>query len=767
MGWSRISVGFSVEPARLSEDLPSTPRRFATVWAATTGWALWLFASSVYGFIRHTDHQGDDYAHIAYEEFLGTIVVIQLRVVPAYLLVALAFAVLLLPLLHRAPAVVDVARGQGRWRRIRLLTRVAIYGLVLYALSLGPFFSRSPGLLDGMARALAVVSPAADVYAVYRWHLLDIATVGLGLVSAWAAVFYLRLWWSVARAARGVRRAVWVGSLLLVVGSGAWSLRPPPPPPKAADTPLNVLVVAADSLRYDHLGVHGYHRQDISPNIDAFAADAADFTNLHVATASTLESWLSMLSSQFPPNHGVRYMYLRRAQAEAASAKPGLLPRVLGAMGYRTSVVSNWAGNCFKLVDVGFERTLASDTQNFKALLMEATVWTHTIFPLYFTNPVGEFLLPEVTRVTKYVRPEALNAKMVAEIDGASRERRAFFGLLFFSTTHLPYTVSHPFNIKYVDPHYDGPHRFQIDVKVHDLITTGFAPRLPRDTIAHIRDLYDGAVSEFDHYVGQIISELKRRGLYDRTIIIITSDHGEDLYDPGSTLGHGTNFFGGDQSTRIPFIMRIPGVTRPGSKLDLMARNIDIAPTVMSALGGERHPTWQGADLMPVVRGEVADLDLPVFAETCYLFFPKSKALLDLTAAERARLLSSKGARDTLEIDKSFNNNLVLRADLHEDQIETKDRMVRTRRWKLVEIPGRGAPILRLYDMRNDPGQRRDLSGQGLSVMPHLRRLLDAYWRGDGASQRWPLEWEDPARIPPLEALEASVPRKGGAEAIR
>ena len=181
-------------------------------------------------FVRDFDVAG--YAHIAYEEFLGTIVVIQLRVVPAYLLVALAFAVLLLPLLHRAPAVVDVARGQGRWRRIRLLTRVAIYGLVLYALSLGPFFSRSPGLLDGMARALAVVSPAADVYAVYRWHLLDIATVGLGLVSAWAAVFYLRLWWSVARAARGVRRAVWVGSLLLVVGSGAWSLRPPPPPPR-------------------------------------------------------------------------------------------------------------------------------------------------------------------------------------------------------------------------------------------------------------------------------------------------------------------------------------------------------------------------------------------------------------------------------------------------------------------------------------------------------------------------------------------------------
>ena len=86
---------------------------------------------------------------------------------------------------------------------------------------------------------------------------------------------------------------------------------------------------------------------------------------------------------------------------------------------------------------------------------------------------------------------------------------------------------------------------------------------------------------------------------------------------------------------------------------------------------------------------------------------------------------------------------MVLRADLHETVLATKDRMVRTPRWKLLHIPGRTQPIYRLYDMKADPGQTRDLSGAGLPVMPKLIKLLDSYWRGEGASQRWPATSDD------------------------
>ncbi|MCB9539748.1 MAG: sulfatase-like hydrolase/transferase [Myxococcales bacterium] len=742
----------------------SEPRRFWVLLRAQLWLAVAYFATSVLGFVRQTDGHGDDFADIAYQQYLGTVVTYQLRVIPAYLIVGLCYGVLLFPLLRDRRALAQVACGAGGvWAHARLLGTLVLADLAVYILSMGPFFQRSPGLLDGTARKMSVVAPNLDYYALYRLHILDAASVIFGALVIWAAVFYARRWWAAVRAARSAQRVLWSAPVVALLAIGLWSAVPAGAPtaqaaPGAAAAPLNVLIIASDSLRYDHLGVHGYHRQDISPNIDAFAADAVDVRNLHVATASTLESWVSFMSSRFPPEHGVRYMYLRRDQAEQASRLPDMLPRLLQQMGYYTTVVSNWAGNCFSLVDVGFEHNLASDTQNFESFIMEATIWAHLVFPLYFSNDLGAWLLPETNRITKYVRPGVLTEKMLGQIDAAQGEGRPFFGLLFYSTTHLPYSASYPYNVKYVDPAYRGPHRYQIDVSVHDLITTGFAPDLPADTIQQIRDLYDGAVSEFDHHVGEVIADLKARGLYDRTIIIVTSDHGEDLYDPGSTLGHGTNFFGGDQSTHIPFFVRVPGVTRPGAVVDALARNVDLAPTLMALLGGQRPATWTGADLTPLLTGEADDLDLPVFAETCYLFFPKSKALVDLTEAERQNLLESKGARDTLEIDRSFDNNMVLRADLHDEVIATKDRMVRTRRWKLVEIPGIDGPIHRLYDMRADPTQSRDLSRAHPRLRARLAALIDRYDAGDVAKVRWPAAWEDPAALPPDADLTRPIP---------
>ncbi len=736
----------------------SEPRRFWVLLRAQVWLAAGYFVMAVLGFLRHTNGNGDEFADIAYQQYLGTVVTYQLRVVPAYAIVALAYALLLFPLLHRRRALRQVACGAGgSWAHARLFASLALADGALYVLSMGPFFHRSPGLLDGTARKMSVIAPNLDYYAVYRWHVLDAASVAFAALCAWALVFYGRRWVRRLSAAATVGRLLWAAPVLAFATLGAWAAAPHTAPalPTVGDgpAPLNVLIIATDSLRFDHLGVHGYRRRDISPNIDAFAADAVDLRNLHVATASTLESWVSFMSSQFPPDHGVRYMYLRREQAEHASRLPDMLPRVLGAMGYDTTVVSNWAGNCFKLVDVGFEHNLASDTQNFESFIMEATIWTHLVFPLYFSNDLGAWLIPETNRITKYVRPSALTEKMLGQIDRAAGEARPFFGLLFYSVTHLPYAATYPYNVKYVDPAYRGPHRYQIDVSVHDLISTGFAPDLPPDTIEHIRDLYDGAVSEFDHHVGEVIAGLKARGLYDRTIVIVTTDHGEDLYDPGSTLGHGTNFFGGDQSTHVPFFIRVPGLNRPGATVDAITRNIDLAPTLLGLLGGQRPAGWAGIDLGPLLAGVVADLDLLAFAETCYLFFPKSKALVDLTADERANLLESKGARDTLEIDRGFDNNMVLRADLHDEVIATKDRMVRTRRWKLVQVPGVERPILRLYDMLADPHQTTDLAGRGLAVQPRLEAMLALYWQGGGGEPRWPAAWEDPAQVPPVEAL--------------
>jgi len=700
---------------------------------------------------------GQAWSDLVTGEHLRTVAWHQVRLIPAYLLIALGYSLLAWPLVHRARAVEAVASGRGLLRRVRLLVLVGAVDLLLLAASLGPFFKRSPWVVNDVARVLEPLVPGLDLYVLFRWRLLEVATAVFLALGAWAVVWYVRAWVSALRRA-GTRGRVLgaapavaaaLACVVLVLGGGR-------PPGADGDTPHDIVVIASDSMRWDRLGVHGYERRDISPHIDAFSAEAADFDDLHVATASTLESWASFLAGQFPPTHGLRYMYITGAQADRAGRLPGRLPALLAERGYHTAVVSDWAGSNFSVADMGFERTLVGGAQNLDALLAELSLQAHLLATLYFGNPFGEWLLPELRRTTRYVTPGSLSATFLAELDEARRRGRPFFGVLFFSTTHLPYAASPPFNTKYVDPEYDGPNRYQIEVKAHELISKGFKPHLPEDQRQHIRNLYDGCVSEFDDQVGQVLAELRRRGSWDRTIVAVTSDHGEDLYDPGSTLGHGTNFFGGDQSTRVPFLIRAPGVTRPGSRIAALARNADFAPTVLSLLGLDVPDTYEGVDLTPLLTGEAQDLDLPVFAETCYLFFPKGRAMTAFSDQERAQLLEVAGAKDTLRVDPDYDNNLVLRTRFHQPVIDTKDRMVRTRRWKLVHIPGREAPIYRLYDLAEDPGQTKDLSRAGLSVLPDLAELLDAYWAGQARRLRWPADREVPE---PAEPEVAAAPR--------
>ncbi|NUN16293.1 MAG: sulfatase-like hydrolase/transferase [Myxococcales bacterium] len=710
--------------------------------------ALVLFLFGLFAFVKVLTHQEEGYAAMAFREHLGVVLLANLRILPSYLIVTVAYAALAFPFVWRRKAMTDVGRCVGRFRKVRLLAWMVLVNIGLYALSLGPFFSRSPGLLGGAAQYLEAIAPGLNLYALYHLHLLEIATVGFILVCAVAAVVYGRIAWHFwkSRPRQRWEQALLAGVLLAIGGGAAWS-QVTTASSKTLSIPTsrpNVLIIASDSLRWDRIGAHGYVRQDITPHIDTFANEATTFANMHVATASTLESWATILSGQFPPTHGLRYMFIRKDHADSFAQQPTLLPKVLNDAGYETIAVSNWAGNCFSLVDMGFSRRLTSDVQNFNAFITEATVWAHLLFPLYFSNELGERLVPEVRSISSHVRPAALADRMVHEIDRTTDAGKPFFGVLFFSTTHLPYMASYPFNLKYVDPNYHGPHRYHIDVRVHDLITTGFDPELPPEVQQHIRNLYDGTVSEFDHYVGYVLGELEKRGLLNNTIVIVTSDHGEDLYDPGSTLGHGTNFLGGDQSTRIPFLIRRPGPSgeplQAGHRIDALARNADIGPTILDLVGLPIPEAYEGVSLAPLLDGQVTSLHLPVFGETCYLFFPKEKALVDLAPEEKERLYTLSDARDTLEVDKDFNNNMVLKKQFHQGVIDSKDRMIRSPKFKLIETPTKsGEPIRRFYDMEADPGQRKNLAQQNLPEMNLLRDLLHRYWNeGQAKSLRLP-----------------------------
>lgn len=684
-------------------DAPRTPFRALLF----RQWVVFgvVFLGSLVAFVRGAEAITARFAALAAGPYLMTSIVTQLRMIPAYLVLGILFAWLARPWVKPGP---------------RLVPRLLAFDVVAFLLILGPALLISPGYFDAIARKWS----GLNLFALQRLGVLHLLGVG-------AALLFLRATWHSLPTARW--RIGAAGASLLCV-AGCWIEGTPP---KAA--PLgkkNVLIIAADSWRFDRLGIHGAARTDLTPHLDAFAKQSVDFTGHHVSTASTLESWVTFFTGLFPPRHGIRSMYPSKEEVRSVEARE-TLPKLLRANGYSTFVSSDWAGNCFDLVDLGFEHTRVSPVQNFEALLQEASVRAHPLVPLFFAGlpgVAGEALVPGRELLASSRRPAFLVDQLFDDIDASVKEKKPFLGLLFVSPTHLPYNARSPFNAKYVDPDYVGVNRYHVEIDAHQLITTGFAPTLPPAAIQHVRDLYDGAVSDFDDTVGVVLASLEARGLLDETIVIITSDHGEDLYEPGSTVGHGTNFFGGDQSTRVPLLMRVPGVA--AKTVSAMTRTADLTPTILALLAAPTPEGLDGVALTSLLDGSATDLDLMVFAETCYLFFPKAQSMIGLSETERAQVVDLAGAADTLEVDADFRHNLVLRPAFRKQVIDAKDRMVRTSKWKLIEIPGKERPIRRLFDVTRDPLQQQNLAGQGLAIEDELSSLLRDWSAAPTTTQR-------------------------------
>jgi arylsulfatase A-like enzyme len=109
----------------------------------------------------------------------------------------------------------------------------------------------------------------------------------------------------------------------------------------------------------------------------------------------------------------------------------------------------------------------------------------------------------------------------------------------------------------------------------------------------HLLDLYDAGIRQLDDGLGRILHVLDERGLLDETLIIVTSDHGEEFFEHGDVL-HGRTHF--QEVIRIPLIMRGPGVPR-GERVGAMVSLLDVAPTVLAALGIPPPEGLDGIDL--------------------------------------------------------------------------------------------------------------------------------------------------------------------------
>ena len=322
----------------------------------------------------------------------------------------------------------------------------------------------------------------------------------------------------------------------------------------------NVLILMLDTARAQNFSCYGYERST-TPNIDAIAAEGTVFEQAIAPGCWSLPSQVSLLTGMFPIKHGAHELRLRYDHPYP------MLPEILRQADYRTFGISpnSWMSDEFGVTH-GFDTYL-------KLWQFRHTMPADTAQPL-LAQKVNQFysrhIFPRRNRarhVNRYLRQQL------------ARSTEPFFGYVIFWDTHLPY---HPHGKHATTWLPDGVSLAQSRRvnRSHLKYFAGQAPMSGHD-FDILRACYDGALATIDEEVGRLIDYLRQHKLLDHTLLIITSDHGENLGDHG-LMSHAYSLH--DTLIHVPLIIRYPECFAAGQRVSHQVQLTDILPTILDVV---------------------------------------------------------------------------------------------------------------------------------------------------------------------------------------
>ncbi len=344
-----------------------------------------------------------------------------------------------------------------------------------------------------------------------------------------------------------------LGALFAVLTSFACSRHEP-----ARCDGMSVIVITIDTLRADRMSAYGYSRPT-TPNLDRFAKGAVRFDRAITPMPRTTQALASLLTGKTPAQHGVLS-----------------LERVLKKS--ETSFVERFR-------DGGF------------------TTAARLVLP-FFTAKTGDQGLGqgfgEECRVFGEGRELSAGELTDRALRWLSTARDGRFLLwLHYRDPHAPYRPPAPFTEKF-DPGYRGPyesgfHYFPTDGDgrieggeiTQKMVEEKGAHKFGRvsygdeKTIEHIKALYDGEIAYTDQEIGRLLDALPSLGLDQKTVVVLTADHGESLGEHQFWFDHGEFLY--ETCIHIPLIVRVPGA--PPSVVPAQVGLIDVGPTLLDLFG--------------------------------------------------------------------------------------------------------------------------------------------------------------------------------------
>ncbi len=397
----------------------------------------------------------------------------------------------------------------------------------------------------------------------------------------------------------------------------------------------DIIFISLDTLRRDHVGLYGDGGASLTPAIDSLAAESVVFDDAWAQVPFTPASHMTMFTGLYADVHGVD-----RKTARLAEAIP-TLPELLRGAGYQTVGLVT---NLFMDGKFGFARG----------------------FDHYERLPYG------------LVYAERVNQRAFELLDARGKDERPLFLFLHYIDPHSDF-----YNVaKNALPYY-APPEFLADLGIppesrefcdqagHCATEFLFAADresrpLDEATVDRIAALYGCGVTYLDREIGALVAGLRQRSLWRESLVLITSDHGEEFREHGRFL-HLQPYV---ENLALPLLVKLPGAERAGTRISATVETVDYLPTLLDAAGAVRPSHVQGASLMPLLRGG--------------------------PQPERRALGRDKGNRQRFALRRG--------------------------RWTLVHHLDSGH--IELYDRLEDPEERRNIADQQPDQVETLRATL-------------------------------------------
>ena len=339
----------------------------------------------------------------------------------------------------------------------------------------------------------------------------------------------------------------------------------------------NILLIAIDSIRADHMSCYGYQRLT-TPHIDRFAQGGTLFENTFSPHIPTTPAYASLLTGH--DCFGTQVVALRHQgplRAEVPTAA-----EILREQGYNTTCVG-FTGNPSSR---GFDTYI-----NFAG-------W-------------GSF------KQGRSPKAENLNQVAIPELQRLSGEDKPWFVMLRHMDPHAPYLPPAPYErMFYHGDETDPDNRSMDPVLAFKPFAIFFKSWMPPGISDkdYVIAQYDGAIAYMDACIQSIFTALDDLGVMDETIIALNGDHGETLYDHECWFDHHGIY---DNVLHVPLIIRYPGAVPAGARVRGYNQHKDLLPTLLELAGLDAPHDFDGRSLMPMARGEVASHESEFFISEC------------------------------------------------------------------------------------------------------------------------------------------------------